>query len=210
LKKQNILLGVVASIALILAIFGVVVAMLSDSILSKILIIICSVFLAILALLYLIAILLSRDNVPNFFLYDEKKHKNIQIEQLDYNSAACRLDEYIERLGGVDVLFKRRGIENGNFGIGAILRPVIVYRLLYRSTQDDNILAYIRDCDNNVFTVLIHCLEDNGDRDMAFIVQKYRYNSVIADKFKHFLSNNQRYIQNRTMAYISKNIERFY
>ena len=34
LKKQNILLGVVASIALILAIFGVVVAMLSDSILE--------------------------------------------------------------------------------------------------------------------------------------------------------------------------------
>ena len=210
LKKQNILLGVVATIALILAIFGVVMAILSESLLTKILIFICSALLAILALLYIIVILLSRDNVPNFFLYNEKTHKNITIEQLDYESVAARLDAFIERMGGVDTFWKHRGLENGNFGMGAILRPTIVYRFLYRSAQDDNILSYIGNSDDRSFSVFIRCLEEVGDEDMASIVQRYRYNSVTADKFKHFLSKNQRYIQNRTMVYISKNIERFY
>ena len=210
LKKQNILLGVVATIALILAIFGVVAAILTDSPLTKILIFICSALLAILALLYIIVILLSRDNVPNFFLYDEKTRKNIPIEQLDYESVAARLDAFIDRMGGVDIFWKRRGLENGNFGVGAILRPTIVYRFLYRSAQDDNILAYIGNSDDRTFLMFIRFLEDVGDEDMASIVQKYRYNALPDDKFKHFLSNNQRYIQNRTMAYISKNIERFY
>ena len=210
LKKQNILLGVVATIALILAIFGAVTAILSDSLLSKILILICSALLAILALLYIIVIFLSRDNVPNFFLYDEKSRKNIPIEQLDYESVAARLDAFVEHMGGVDIFWKHRGLESGNFGMGAILRPTIVYRFLYRSAQDDNILSYIGNSDDRSFSVFIRCLEDVGDKDMASIVQKYRHNAVAADKFKHFLSNNQRYIQNRTMAYISKNIERFY
>ena len=47
LKKQNILLGIVAAIALMLAAFGVVAAILSDSVLTKILIFTCSVLLAI-------------------------------------------------------------------------------------------------------------------------------------------------------------------
>ena len=210
LKKQNILLGVVAAIALMLAIFGVVAAIISDSPLTKILIFICSALLIILALLYIIVILLSRDNVPNFFLYDEKARKNIPIEQLDYEAVAARLDAFIEHMGGVDIFWKHRGLENGNFGVGAILRPTIVYRFLYRSAQEEDVLAYIGNSDDRSFSVFIRCLEDVGDEDMASIVRKYRYNAVAADKFKHFLSNNQRYIKNRTMAYISKNIERFY
>ena len=58
LKKQNVILGVVATVALILAIFGVIAAILSDSVLTKILIFICSTLLIILALLYIFVILL--------------------------------------------------------------------------------------------------------------------------------------------------------
>ena len=197
LKKQNILLGAVAAIALILAIFGVVAVILSESPLTKILIIICSVLLAILALLYIIVILLSRDNVPNFFLYDEKTRKNSPIEQLDYQAVAVRLDAVIERMGGVDIFWKHRGLENGDFGMGAILRPTIVYRFLYRSAKDDNILSCIIKSDDRSFLTFIRCLEDVGDEDMASIVKKYRYNGIPDDKFKLFLSNNQRYIQRR-------------
>lgn len=210
LKKQNILLGTVAGIALVLSIFGVIAAILSDSVLTKILIFICSTLLIILALLYIFVILLSRNNVPNFFLYDEKTNRNISIEQLDYESVSSRLDNFIERMGGMDFLIQRRGLENGNFGIGAILRPVIVYRLLYRSALDDNVLMLIGTSDDRVFSVIFRCLEEAGDKDMASVVQRYHNNSVNADNFKRFLINNQKYIQGRTMAYISKNIERFY
>ncbi len=210
LKKQNVILGVVATVALILAIFGVIAAILSDSVLTKILIFICSTLLIILALLYIFVILLSRNNVPNFFLYDEKTNRNISIEQLDYESVSSRLDNFIERMGGIDFLIQRRGLENGNFGIGAILRPVIVYRLLYRSALDDNVLMLIGTSDDRVFSVIFRCLEEAGDKDMASVVQRYHNNSVNADNFKRFLINNQKYIQGRTMAYISKNIERYY
>lgn len=210
LKKQNILLGTVAGIALVLSIFGAVAAILSDSLLTKVLIIICSVLLAMLALLYALVILISRDNIPNFFLYDEKTHKNISIEQLTYESVSLRLDAFVERMGGVDILIKRRALENGNFGMGTILRPAVVYRLLYRSAQDDNILELVGNSDDSVFAVFIQCLECAGDKDMASVVQRYHNNSVNADNFKRFLINNQKYIQGRTMAYISKNIERFY
>lgn len=210
LKKQNVILGVVATVALILAIFGVIAAILSDSVLTKILIFICSTLLIILALLYIFVILLSRNNVPNFFLYDEKTNRNISIEQLDYESVSSRLDNFIERMGGMDFLIQRRGLENGNFGIGAILRPVIVYRLLYRSALDDNVLMLIGTSDDRVFSVIFRCLEEAGDKDMASVVQRYHNNSVNADNFKRFLINNQKYIQGRTMAYISKNIERYY
>ena len=210
LKKQNVILGVVATVALILAIFGVIAAILSDSVLTKILIFICSTLLIILALLYIFVILLSRNNVPNFFLYDEKTNRNISIEQLDYESVSSRLDNFIERMGGMDFLIRRRGLENGNFGIGAILRPVIVYRLLYRSALDDNVLMLIGTSDDRVFSVIFRCLEEAGDKDMASVVQRYHNNSVNADNFKRFLINNQKYIQGRTMAYISKNIERYY
>ena len=162
------------------------------------------------ALLYIFVIFLSRNNVPNFFLYDEKTNRNISIEQLDYESVSSRLDNFIERMGGVDFLIRRRGLENGNFGIGAILRPVIVYRLLYRSALDDNVLMLIGTSDDRVFSVIFRCLEEAGDKDMASVVQRYHNNSVNADNFKRFLINNQKYIQGRTMAYISKYIERFY
>lgn len=210
LKKQNVLLGAVAIIALVLSIFGIVAAILSDSLLTKVLIIVCSVLLVILALLYALVVWLSRDNVPNFFLYDEKLNKNISGDHLDYESVALRLDKFIERMGGVDILLKRRALENGNFGIGAVLRPAVVYRLLYRSVQDNNILGLIRDSEDSVFYVFVGCLEAVGDKDMASVVQRYRCNSISTDKFKHFLENNQKYIQGRTMAYVSKNIERFY
>ena len=210
LKKQNILLGTVATVAMILSIFGVVAAILSESLVARILIIICSVLLLILAFLYLLVIIISRDNIPNFFLYDEKTNRNISIEQLEYDAVASRLDEFVDRMGGADILMRRHGLENGNFGMGAILRPAVVYRLLYLSAQDDNVLELIKSSDNSAFQLFINCLEDVGDKDMASVIQRYRTGSVSGEKFKLFLGNNQKYIQGRTMAYISKNIERFY
>lgn len=210
--RQNIWLGVAAAAAALLAVFGFASTVKCEDTLKLILIIICSSLLIILAFLYITVIALSKENEPNFFLYDVKSGRNISPEELTFEMIDCRLNDYIAgELGGMNTLLHDRVlIDDTKFGAGCILRPLVAYKLLYDMASGSADLASLVTSAEPAYRVLCNALGNAGENDMPAVLQKYRAGAVDADGFARYLSNNKKYLQSRMISFVRRNMERFY
>ncbi|MBQ9080253.1 MAG: hypothetical protein IJY27_04190 [Clostridia bacterium] len=210
-KKQNMFFGCASVLALILAVFGFICSANSAAAtIARVLFGICSVLLLVLAVIYATVVVISRDTEPNFFLCDLPTGKNIAEDKLDVARVAERVDYYIDLLGGVDRLIRGRVLIDGNFGVGAVLRPAVVYRLLQRAAVDDAVFALVEHADDRIFETICRELEKAGETDMPAAIMRHRQNKGSSDSFKRFLVGNQRYIQSRSLVYVRRNLELFY
>ena len=193
-KKYNYIFVAIAIVALILSVFGFVSASRTDISIARVLLIICSSLLIVLALIYAYVVLLSVDREPNFFLYDEQSGKNIAIEKIDFVRVSSKVDVYVSELGGYDYLMKNYGFDSS---VVPALMPVVAFRLIDRA-------------DDKAITSLRRALEMADETNMTAAISKYHSQGGNIENFRKYLANNHKYIQNRVMNYIKRNIEQFY
>jgi len=209
-KKYNIFFTTISILALILSLFGIISAIRSDDGAPKILLLICSFLLLILALIYITVIVFSCDRELNFFLCDDNFEKNLPASSLTFDQVSSRTDAFIESVGGAEMLLKRRLLIDGDFGMGAILRPVVSYRLLQYASKDRVVFKLIENADDKTFSVLCQSLEAAGEHDLPQALIRYRERGGDPDNFCRFLNGNYKYIQSKMMFYVLRNLELFY
>lgn len=208
-KKYNVFFLALAVVCLLLSVVGVVSALNNDGVV-KVIMLVCSGLLVLLAGIYLLAVVLSRDAEPNFFLYDNEQRRNIPLSKLSVEAVISRLDEFVEDMGGVETLMRGRTLSEGNFGVGAVLRPLVAYRIIMSAAESDNAFMLLDRADDKIIGTLCRALETAGEQDMPKAILRYRQNGGDTERFKHFLCGNNKYIRGRIMAYIKRNLEQFY
>ena len=206
-KKYNYFFIAIAILALILSVFGFVSA--SKTIIdgARALLIICSILLILLSCIYAYVVLLSMDREPNFFLFDEQIGKNVSLDKIDYARVSSRVDVYVSDVGGYDYVVKNYGLDNG---VIPVLRPIVAFRLIQLAAFDDHAFELIDNADDKAITILCRALEMADEANMTVAISKYHQQGGNADNFRKYLANNQKYMQNKVMNYIRRNIEQFY
>ena len=213
-KKINTLLATAAAFfavfAIILFVFGVTY---DKGMLVKALLIVASVFVLLLAgeLGYLFV--LSRNVVPNYFLFNTTLNTNISPDKLTFEMIDAKMNKYLssyarnEAVLWTDGILEKRGAE-----INPLFRPIIAYKLLFDIAENDSEAAWRCFLVSSDMTVeyLAGGLAQNNDRQLAAaILQLKRTKPINMKQTRDFLVSNKKYIKKQMVRYVTNNIERF-
>ncbi len=210
-KKQTLVFAVASAVSLILSVSGFIISGGKEYVASKILMVICSCLLAVLSLLYITIFVLSSKSEPNFYLFDESKGINITIEQLNFTIVSLKTRNYIDKiLGGYnELLFDRILLDDSRFGASAVLRPAITYQLLYDASDNSNGIDILMSSGEKNQKAICNCLASVGETDLVDVLKK-QFAEKNASGLSRFLKGNRRYIAGRQLAYVRRNIDKFY
>lgn len=162
---------------------------------------------------------LSRDNDPNFFLYDMKSGRNIGVSELTFDRINSRMGYFMttvaasqEQLWSDNVLATA---DPDKFGTREIYKPLAAYKMLYDLVELDKPEGWQLFICAPAATVktLTSALLANGENDMADALT-HAYNSAKSrddiDWTRDFLMGNAKYLRRRMLNYVQKNMEWFY
>jgi hypothetical protein len=161
------------------------------------------------------AISLGREekNRKNFFLYDRKKKKEIEISALTLKDVRDRLIDFMS-------IFKRRGklyiadLFDENPNIPEHFKPLFCYEILYELASDEGMdasafLNFGGECAD----VFSKYLRENGDYELAnklrsFILEHSEENNN-TESFKEYIKTKKEHISEKMLGYARQNIEKF-
>ena len=183
---------------------------------------VCFVIMAITLLLLGVGIFYllynSRDTEPNFFLYDPKTSRNIEVDELTFDRVNSRMSYFMstltssqDRLWSDNVLT----VNPARFGVKEIYRPLAAYKMLIDLAEIDRPEGWRLFLCASPATIdaLLGALRAAGEDDM---IAKLRYaydNAADRDDIewvRDYVTKNSNYIGHRMMGYVRKNIEWFY
>ena len=213
-KKINTLLIVAAAffavLAIILFVFGVTY---DRGVLAKVLLILASLFVLLLSAELLYLFLLSRNVVPNYFLFNTTLNKNIPVEKLTFEMIDARMNKYLSAYAKNEAVLWTDGIlEKRASEIHPIFRPIVAYKLLFDIAENDSEAAWKCFLVSSDMTVeyIAGGLAQNNDREFAAaILQLKRTKPVNMKQTRDFLVGNKKYIKKQMVRYVTNNIERF-
>ncbi|MGI6167764.1 MAG: hypothetical protein ACOYIA_06495 [Eubacteriales bacterium] len=217
--KQSIYFAVAAFAALLLAVLGIWAAAGGISAAKSGLLYACSVLLLVLSALYVYIIFLSCDREPNYFLYDKITCRNIPLSELTWSMVDERVDRFItEQFGGGYFLWSGSSTlsDEQKFGPGGIMRPLVAYKMLCDIAVDEkegglgDYFKFFEHADLTVIKTLCRILDAAGEGEMARAIMTYKTKGGSPVNFRHYLGANAKYLQGRMLAYVRRNIERFY
>lgn len=215
-KLLPIVMAAVAIVSLIGAVLLFAVALPhANATYKRVLEVIIAVLMLLMSAFIAAYLLLTRDNDPNFFLFDRSKKRNVPVEQLSFTTVNERMNIYlgmvckrVEELWQGDVFESERKL-----GYRRVYRPLLAYKMLYDLAEKDLDVYWslLLQASNETVEAICSALEQGGERDMVkafrFIMTNYR---TKPEKIKDFVIGNAKYIRGRMMSYIKKNIELFY
>ena len=217
-KLLPILLSVACVIFLVAAILLFAIAVpRADLPYKSILSVVCAILLLVLSGLSAWYVWLSRDNYPNFFLWDRRAKRNIPVEKLKFGKVSecmsfliCQLADTPEELWKGEVLLH----EDDRFGYRSVYKPLVAYKMLYdlgEQGADSAYWGYLRSAPTANINAICEVLERAGEKKMVeafrMILEK---NPKDNTKIKEFLSRNLGYIRSRMVKYVVRHIELFY
>jgi hypothetical protein len=184
---------------------------------KSILSVICAILLLILAGLCAWYVWLSRDNYPNFFLWDRRAKRNIPVDKLKFGRVSecmsfliCQLADTPEELWKGEVLLH----EDDKFGYRSVYKPLVAYKMLYdlgEQSADSAYWNFFREAPAANINAICEVLERAGEKKMVqafrLIIEKNPKDNA---KIKEFLSRNLGYIRSKMVKYVVKHIELFY
>ena len=215
-KKVSLIMMIVACVSIIGAILLFFVAVPSATAsYKKVLEIVIGVLLILMSALIAYYLWLTRDNDPNFFLFDRAKKRNVPVEALTFATVNERMNIYLSMVcESVEELWQDDILENERkLGYRKVYRPLLAYKMLY-DLADKNVDSYwnlFLNAKPETVDSLCSALQQGGETEMVkafrFIMTNYRSNPA---KVKDFIIGNMKYIRGRMMGYIKKRIEFFY
>jgi hypothetical protein len=219
MNKQIIPLAMlaVAALSLIAAVITLISAIVADVTYKKVLLGIAAVLFLALVGFTLYYLYLSRDNEPNFFLYDKNTRKNIPLDQLTFDIINERMEFYLSLISDSDEELWQGSVlakSDGSFGREEVYRPLVAYKMLYDLTEinDDFCWGRLECAEVTTVRLLTRALKQAGDHDMAqAIVDLYkRENIEEGENLRDFLMGNQKYLRGRMMRYVKQKLDYFY
>ena len=161
------------------------------------------------------AISLGREerNKKNFFLYDRRKKKEIELSALTVKDIRDKLIDFMS-------IFKRRGklyiadLFDENPNIPEHFKPLFCYEILYELASDEGMdakafLGFGGECAD----VFFKYLRENEDYELAnklrsFILEHSEENNN-TDSFLAYIKAKREHISEKMLGYTVKNIEKF-
>ena len=183
---------------------------------------VCFVIMAITLLLLGVGIFYllynSRDTEPNFFLYDPKTSRNIEVDELTFDRVNSRMSYFMstltssqDRLWSDNVLT----VNPARFGVNEIYRPLAAYKMIYDLAEIDTPAGWrlFLNATPATISTLTDTLRASGEEAMAKTLIKAYNSASNSDDYEwisDFLKGNKPYISRRMTAYVRKNMEWFY
>ncbi len=219
LKKYTMIVVAVAAVLILVSIvlFAFAVPNASSSFFTA-----CFVIIAILLLLlgvgFLFLLYLARDCDPNFFLYDTKTARNIDISELTFERVNNRMTYFMSTLTSSQERLWSENVLSANaarFGVNEIYRPLAAYKMLYDLIEIDRPEGWqmFLCASTTTINALLSALQESGEEDMLSKL-RYAYNNAAdredIDWLRDYVKGNEKYISHRMLGYVQKNIEWFY
>ena len=213
-KKINTLLVVAAAffavLAIILFVFGVTY---DRGVLAKVLLILASLFVLLLSAELSYLFVLSRNVVPNYFLFNTTLNRNIPVEKLTFEMIDAKMNKYLSSYAKNEAVLWTDGIlEKRASEIHPLFRPIVAYKLLFDIAENDSEPAWKCFLVSSDMTVeyIAGGLAQNNDREFAAaILQLKRTKPVNMKQTRDFLVGNKKYIKKQMVRYVTNNIEKF-
>ena len=190
----------------------------AGSSLTKVLTVMLGILSILLSGVILFVVYTSRDNDPNFFLYDSKTKKNISVEELTFEKVNSRMGYYMSLISSSQVQTWKKNIlsrENDRFGPNDVYKPLVAYKMLCDLNELDRPETWqlFNEAPPEVISGLIDALRLGGEAEMCktlrFFYEKAESNEDI-EHIRDFIMGNAKYLRGRMMRYITNNIEWFY
>ena len=205
-----------AILSLIAAVIVFISASGADAAYKQVLLRIAGVLFLILAGLSLFYFYLTRENDPNFFLYDQEARRNIPVDQLTFAGVNDRMEFYLSLISDSAEELWQGGVlakNDGSFGREDVYRPLVAYKMLYDLTEENtdaswNLLEF---AEITTIRLLTRALKQGGDADMAqAIVELYKGEGSEGENLRDFLLGNQKYLRGRMLRYVKQHLDYFY
>ena len=218
MKNKKLMSCFLVTIAIICLIAAIVLLVFAGRITGykKPLYIIVGTLLFILAVLIMFYWWISRNEDPNFFLYDAQTEQNIPVQQLTEGMVIERMSYFIGKLApSPEMLWSGNVLEwTSQFGHRGIFKPLVAYKMLYDlGMQDPNssYWDYLANASDESLGILCASLERADEKK---IVRAFRLIMEAEPKpgpqMKEFLSRNTAYLRSRMLMYVKRNIDCFY
>jgi hypothetical protein len=214
-KPVAILLAVVMALLAILGAFLVKVGVTTPQVFKKICFFICVAMIAVLIALLGYLLFLSRDKEPNYFLYDRNLGKNIPLEELRFQTVNEKMTVYIstnfenaEKLWMSDVWAR-----GARFGANGEYSGLVAYKMLFDLADHDKVDQWDLFAEAPMETIIRLCdaLSRCGDRNLAQKLMYIRQNcGVEIAPLRSLLLGNKKYLANKMVNLVRRNIEWFY
>ena len=213
-KKINLLLVIAAAffavLAIILFVFGIIY---DRGALVKALLIVASVLVLALAEELAYLFLLSRNVVPNYFLFNPSLNANVPAEKLTFEMIDMRMNKYLSGFAKNEAKLWVDGVlEARAADINPKFKPIVAYKLLFDIAENDSETAWKCFLLASDMTVqyIAEGLAENNDNDMAAsILQLKSTKPVNMQQTREFLVSNKKYIKKQLFEYVTNNIEKF-
>ena len=218
MRLQKSLVIVLAFIMAMLAVLGaflVKVGMTAPGMLKKVCFFVCAALIVILIGLLGYLLWLSRDKEPNYFLFDKESGRNILPEELRFRTVNEKMNAYIAaNFGNSEKLWlgDAWGREN-RFGTNGEYRGLVAYKMLFDLADQDHVdrWDYFAEASEETVTRLCEALSQSGDRGLAQKLIYIRQNcGVEIAPLRSLLMGNKKYLANRMLGLVRRNIEWFY
>lgn len=213
-KKTNLLLVITSAffaiLAIILLVFGIVY---DKGAFAKIMLFVAFLLVLLLAVELAYLFVLSRNVVPNYFLFNTALNVNISADKLTFEMIDARMNKYLSSFAKSEAeLFTNGILENSAAKIKREFHPIVSYKLLLdlaENDTDDAWKCFVLATEMTVEYIAIG-LAQNGDRDMADAIRQLkRAKPVNLKQTRDFLVSNKKYIKKRLFKYVQDNIDSF-
>ena len=213
-KKTNLLLVITSAffaiLAIILLVFGIVY---DKGAFAKIMLFVAFLLVLLLAVELAYLFVLSRNVVPNYFLFNTALNVNISADKLTFEMIDARMNKYLSSFAKSEAeLFTNGILENSAAKIKREFHPIVSYKLLLdlaENDTDDAWKCFVLATEMTIEYIAIG-LAQNGDRDMADAIRQLkRAKPVNLKQTRDFLVSNKKYIKKRFFKYVQDNIDSF-
>ena len=213
-KKINLLLIVSSAFFAVLAIILFVFGMAYDKgVIVKVLLIVASLLVLLLAAEIAYLFVLSRNVVPNYFLFNPLLNLNISVSKLTFEMIDARMNKYLSTFAPSEGKLWTDGILEGKANeINPAFRPIVAYKLLFDIAENDSEAAwkcFVLASDMTV-EYIAGGVAQNGDSDMANAIRQLkRAKPINMKQTRDFLVGNKKYIKKKLYNYVVSNIDKF-
>ena len=161
---------------------------------------------------------LSRDRDPNFFLYDRKSGKNVDVEELTFDRINSRMSYFmssIVALPQAELWQTNVFAREEHFGANGVYKPLAAYKMLYDLAESDTAEGWqsFLGANPELLDALTDAIRGNGDEDMAGKLRSAYANAAGVTDYgwvRDFIMGNAKHLRNRMTLYVRRNLEWFY
>ena len=199
-----------AVLAIILFVFGITY---DKGVFAKILLFVISLLVLLLSLELAYLFMLSREVVPNYFLFNSSLNVNIPVNKLTFEMIDAKMNKYFSSFAQSEAKMWTEGVLEKNVAaIKSEFRPIVAYKLLFDIAENDSENAwkcFVIASDRTVEYIAAGVAQ-NGDKQMASALCQLKAAKPINMKqTRDFLVSNKQYIKKKLYKYVVDNIDKF-